>query len=213
MRWNLYLITEEKLSNGRKTLEIVREAAAGGVDVIQLREKKMGLHQRYHLGLKVKEITDRGGITLIVNDRVDLALALDAHGVHLGQKDMPLPAAREIMGENKIIGISVSTVDEARRAEEHGADYLGVGAVYETDSKNVNNDRAGIGAERINEIDRVVNIPIIAIGGLDISNVHSVIKNGADGIAVISALTKADNIEKKTRKFKEKILELKKGVK
>lgn len=213
MRWNLYLVTEEKLSNGRKTLEIVREAAAGGVDVIQLREKKMGLHQRYHLGLKVKEITDRGGITLIVNDRVDLALALDAHGVHLGQKDMPLPAAREIMGENKIIGISVSTVDEARRAEEHGADYLGVGAVYETDSKNVNNDRAGIGAERINEIDRVVNIPIIAIGGLDISNVHSVIKNGADGIAVISALTKADNIEKKTRKFKEKILELKKGVK
>lgn len=213
MRWNLYLITEEKLSNGRKTLEIVREAAAGGVDVIQLREKKMGLHQRYHLGLKVKEITDRGGITLIVNDRVDLALALDAHGVHLGQKDMPLSAAREIMGENKIIGISVSTVDEARRAEEHGADYLGVGAVYETDSKNVNNDRAGIGAERINEIDRVVNIPIIAIGGLDISNVHSVIKNGADGIAVISALTKADNIEKKTRKFKEKILELKKGVK
>ncbi len=212
LNWDLYLITEEKLSAGRSTLEVVREAVNGGVDVIQLREKNLPLRERFRLGQKIKKITEQTDIDFIVNDRVDLALALDADGVHLGQSDLPLIEARRILGEDKIIGISGHTFKEIELAERDGADYLGVGAVFSTDSKQVDSSKDGIGPAGITKISEKSNLPIIAIGGLNKDNCCQVIESGADTISVISAITKAANISEETKIFKDKIISAKRGA-
>lgn len=209
--WDLYLITEEKLSAGRSSLEVVREAIAGGVDVIQLRDKDLSLRERFSLGIELKKITEQAGVDFIVNDRVDLALALDADGIHLGQDDFPVNEARNILGEDKIIGISAYTLEESVLAEAGGADYLGVGAVFSTDSKKVDEDKNGIGISGIRRISEKSNIPIVAIGGLNKENCCQVIRSGADTISVISAITKAVNIAEETKIFKNKIITTKRG--
>jgi thiamine-phosphate pyrophosphorylase len=203
LNWDLYLITEESLSAGRKSLEVVREAAAAGIDVIQLREKNLSLREKFQLGEQIKKICDRSGIDLIVNDRLDLAQALDADGVHLGQSDLPLQAARRILGPDKIIGLSAWRNQEITAAEAEGADYLGVGAIFKTKSKHLNSDKNGIGLQRLAEIRQRTNLPLIAIGGLNKNNAPQVIKNGADCISVITALTRAERIENETREFKQ----------
>ncbi|OEG62793.1 thiamine-phosphate diphosphorylase [Halanaerobium congolense] len=203
LNWDLYLITEESLSAGRKTIEVVKEAAAAGVDVIQLREKNLSLREKFKLGQQIKKICSRYQITLIVNDRLDLALALDADGVHLGQSDLPLRSARKILGPNKIIGLSACRDQEITQAEADGADYLGVGAIFKTKSKQLNSDKNGIGLQRLAEIKKRTDLPLIAIGGLNKSNAPQVIKSGADCISVITALTKAEKIENETREFKQ----------
>ncbi|MBM7624575.1 thiamine phosphate synthase [Sporohalobacter salinus] len=211
--WNLYLVTEEEMSAGRSTLEVVESAIAGGVDVIQLRDKEGDLSYRYKIGEKIRELTREAGIDFIVNDRVDLALALDADGVHLGQDDLPLSAARKVLGQNKLIGISVANIEEAVKAEEGGADYLGVGAIFTTESKQLKEDRKSVGLKRVKEIKSKIDIPMVAIGGLTKENSNKVISAGADSIAVISALTQAVNIQEKTEQFKAKIKETKREEK
>ncbi len=211
LNWDLYLITEEKLSAGRSTLEVVKEAVAGGVDVIQLREKNLPLRARFSLGLEIRKIARQAGIDFIVNDRVDLALALDADGVHLGQDDFPVKEARKILGEDKIIGISGYTLKEMELAESGGADYLGVGAVFSTNSKQVDRAKDGIGTSGIRRISEKSRLPIVAIGGLNKDNCGKVIESGADTISVISAITKAINISEETSLFKEKIINAKRG--
>lgn len=189
--WRTYLVTQQSLSNDRPTTEIVREAIDGGIDVVQLREKETSARSRYELGLELRDLTAEAGVDLIVNDRVDIARAIDADGVHVGQSDLPVAVARELLGPDAIVGCSTSTVAEAKEAEADGADYLGVGAVYGTSSKDVDEDKDGIGPERIAEIVDAVSIPVVGIGGITADNAGPVVEAGAAGVAVISEITAA----------------------
>ena len=191
--WGTYLVTQESLSAGRTTVDIVEAAIDGGIDAIQLREKETTSRSRYELGRTLREVTRSAGVPLLVNDRADLALALDADGVHVGQSDLPVPVARELLGPDAVIGCSASTVEEALDAERSGADYLGVGAVYGTTSKDVVEDHDGIGPGRVRKIVDAVSIPIVGIGGITASNAGTVIDAGATGVAVISEITAADD--------------------
>ncbi|MEF8853791.1 MAG: thiamine phosphate synthase [Haloarculaceae archaeon] len=200
--WDVYLITQESLSAGRSTREIVEAAIAGGVDVVQLREKDRSARERYHLGRKLRDLTREAGVTFVVNDRVDLARAVDADGVHLGDEDLPVPAARELLGDEAVVGRSVSFVEDAVAAERAGADYLGVGAVYATGSKgDIDDDEHEIGPGRVGEIADAVDIPVVGIGGVTADNAGPVVEAGADGVAVITAVTRADDPEAATREL------------
>ncbi|WP_122090026.1 thiamine phosphate synthase [Halalkalicoccus subterraneus] len=192
--YSTYLVTEADLSAGRSTREIVAAAIDGGIDAVQLREKHTTARERYELGMELREQTREAGIDLLVNDRVDIAAAIDADGVHLGTDDLPIDAARSILGHDAVIGRSVSTVEGARAAKASGADYLGVGAVFTTTSKaDVEATNNGIGVERVAEIASAVDVPVVGIGGVTAENAASVIEAGADGVAVISAITAAED--------------------
>jgi thiamine-phosphate pyrophosphorylase len=192
--WSVYLVTQADRSAGRSTIEVVEAALAGGVGVIQLREKGGSARERYELGRELRARTREADVPLIVNDRVDLAAATDADGVHLGDADIPLAVARERLGPDAIVGRSVSFVDDARRAAEAGADYLGVGAVYATDAtEDIPDEEYAVGPERVRAIAEAVSIPVVAIGGITASNAGAVIEAGADGVAVISAITAAED--------------------
>jgi thiamine-phosphate pyrophosphorylase len=181
---------------------VVEAAIAGGVDVVQLREKDRSARERYHLGRKLRELTREAGVTFVVNDRADIAQAVEADGVHLGDDDLPVPAAREMLGEDAVVGRSVSFVDDAVAAERAGADYLGVGAVYATGSKDdIDDDEHRIGPERVGDIAAAVDIPVVGIGGITADNAGPVAAAGADGVAVITAITRADDPETATREL------------
>jgi thiamine-phosphate pyrophosphorylase len=204
--WGVYLVTQESLSGSRTTRAVVEAAIDGGVDVVQLREKDRSARERYHLGRKLRAFTREAGVTFVVNDRVDLAAAVDADGVHLGDDDLPVTVARERLGEDALVGRSVSFVDDARSAEQAGADYLGVGAVYATGSKDdIDDDEHEIGPERVGEIADAVDIPVVGIGGITADNAAPVVEAGADGVAVITAVTRADDPETATRDLAETV--------
>ena len=189
--WRTYLVTQASLSGDRTTPEIVRAAIDGGIDAVQLREKETSARSRYELGHELRELTAEAGVDLIVNDRIDIAQAIDADGVHVGQSDLPVGVARELLGPDAIVGCSTSTVAAARDAEAAGADYLGVGAVYGTSSKDVDDGKDGVGPERIATIVDAVEIPIVGIGGITADNAGEVVEAGASGVAVISEITAA----------------------
>ena len=191
--YGTYLVTQESISAGRSTVEIVEAAIDGGVDVVQLREKETDANWRYELGLELRELTADAGVDLIVNDRVDIAEAIDADGVHVGQSDLPVAVARELLGPEAIVGCSTATVEEALEAEAAGADYLGVGTVYATTSKDVAEYKDGVGPQRIAEIVDAVSIPVVGIGGITADNAGPVVEAGAAGVAVISEITRADD--------------------
>jgi thiamine-phosphate pyrophosphorylase len=192
--WDVYLVTQASLSAGRTTAEIVADAIDGGVGVVQLREKDRTARERYELGRELRELTREAGVTFVVNDRVDLAQVLDADGVHLGDDDLPVPVARDLLGEDAIIGRSVSTVEDARDAEAAGADYLGVGAVFATGSKDdIDEEEHAVGTDRVAAIAEAVDIPFVGIGGITAENATEVVEAGADGVAVITAITRADD--------------------
>jgi len=198
--WSVYLVTQASRSAGRSTPEVVEAALAGGVGVVQLREKDVPARERYEVGLRLRELTREAGATLLVNDRVDLARAVDADGVHLGDEDLPVPVARDLLGPDAIVGRSVSFVDDAEAAEAAGADYLGVGAIYATDAKeDIPDDEHAVGTERLAAIADAVSIPVVGIGGITPANAADVAAAGADGVAVISAITAAADPERATR--------------
>ncbi|MCU4719522.1 thiamine phosphate synthase [Halapricum hydrolyticum] len=204
--WDVYLVTQASLSEGRDTREIVRAAVDGGVDVVQLREKGVPARERYELGVDLREITREAGVPLIVNDRVDIAQAVQADGVHLGDEDLPVTVARELLGEDAIVGRSVSFVEDAREAERAGADYLGVGAIYATGSKDdIDDEEYAIGLDRLESIVEAVEIPVVGIGGVDADNASEVAAAGADGVAVISAITGAGDPAAATRELSESV--------
>ncbi len=204
--WSVYLVTQESASAGRSTEAVVDAAIEGGAGVVQLREKGATARDRYELGLALRERTREAGVTFVVNDRVDLAAAVDADGVHLGDDDLPVPAARDALGEDAIVGRSVSFPEAAREAEAAGADYLGVGAVYATGSKeDIPEEEYAIGTERLAAIVEAVDIPVVGIGGIDADNAGDVAAAGADGVAVISAITAADDPEAATRDLREAV--------
>jgi thiamine-phosphate pyrophosphorylase len=199
----LYVVTDESLSRGRLTAEIVAAAIRGGADAIQLRAKDLPLREQVAIGRVLRAITREAGVLFIINDRADLAVALDADGIHVGQDDLPADLARKVVGPDKIVGVSAATVEEARIAREMGADYLGVGAIFGTATKS--DAGAPVGPERIGPIKAAVGLPIVAIGGIGRDNAAEVIAAGADGVAVVSAVVAADDPEAAARALKETV--------
>jgi len=211
--WSVYLVTGESLSAGRTTREIVDAAIEGGVGVVQLREKSRTVRERYEMGREIRERCGEAGVTFVVNDRVDLAQALDADGVHLGDDDLPVPVARDLLGEDAVVGRSVSTVAAAEAAEAAGADYLGVGTVYRTQSKDdIPEDEHGVGPERVSEIAAAVDIPLVGIGGITAENAAAVASAGADGVAVITAITRAETPAAATAALRDAVERGRSGV-
>jgi thiamine-phosphate pyrophosphorylase len=196
-----YLVTQSDLSAGRSTAEIVEGALAGGVDAVQVREKDRTAAEQLRIAREIREPTAEAGAALIVNDRVDIAAAVDADGVHLGDDDVPVAVAREQLGPDAIVGRSVSTPEAAREAEAAGADYLGVGAVYTTGSKDVDEENQAIGLEAVEAIADSVEIPFVGIGGVTPERAPEVVAAGADGVAVISAITRAEEPERATEEL------------
>lgn len=203
--YETYLVTQGDLSDGRTTEQIVESALAGGIDIVQVREKDRGVRSQLEIATRLREPTAEAGVPLIVNDRVDVAVAADADGVHLGDDDIPVEVAREQLGDDAIIGRSVSTVEAAKAAEQAGADYLGVGAIYRTGSKDVDDDEHDIGLEVVEAVAEAVDIPFVGIGGITADRATEVVAAGADGVAVISAITQAADPERATRELAEAV--------
>ena len=203
--WRLHVLTDSKASRGRSHLQVAEAAIAGGADVLQLRDKEAPSGMLYLEALQLRKLTRDAKVPFIVNDRLDIALAVDADGVHVGQADLPASVVRKILGPGKIMGVSVATVEEAVRAEKDGADYLGVGPVFEARGTKPDTSEP-LGVDCISRIRRHCRLPIVAIGGIHVDNARKVREAGADGVAVISAIVSADDISSETRRLK-RILE------
>lgn len=194
---SLYLVTD-KSDDVEKFLKTIEEGIKGGVSVVQIREKTADTLDFYNLALKVKEITTKYNVPLIINDRVDVALAIDAEGVHVGQSDMPCDVTRRLVGPNKIVGVSAATIDEAKKAEKDGADYIGSGAVFPTATKD---DAPKITKKDLKEIVNSINIPVVAIGGITLENAHELSDTGIAGLSVVSAIMSSDNPKKSSEEL------------
>lgn len=194
---SLYLVTD-KSDDVEKFLKTIEEGIKGGVTVVQIREKTADTLDFYNLALKVKKITTKYNVPLIINDRVDIALAIDADGVHVGQSDMPCDVTRKLIGEDKILGVSAATVDEAQKAEKDGADYIGTGAVFPTSTKD---DAPEITRKDLKEVVDSINIPVVAIGGITIDNASELNDTGIAGLSVVSAIMSSDNPKESSEKL------------
>ncbi|HGG0417114.1 thiamine phosphate synthase [Clostridium botulinum] len=192
LNYELYLITDRRFLKGRELKKVVEDAILGGVTIVQVREKDVSTREFYNVAKEVKEVTDHYKVPIIINDRLDIAQAINAHGIHLGQKDMQLNIARRILGKDKIIGISVGNIKEALEAENNGADYLGIGTIFPTGSKK--DVDAIIGIDGLSKIKNNISIPSVAIGGINKTNFKDVLNTGIEGISVISAILDEDDI-------------------
>jgi|SRR5665647_314606 len=203
--YTLYLVTDRGLSLGRATVNIVRAAVAGGVTCVQLREKHCSTRAFIEEARALKTLLDaiETKIPLIINDRLDVALAIGADGVHLGQTDMPIADARRLVGAAMIIGISAESIADAIRAEAAGADYIGISPVFTTPTKQ--DTASPLGLEGIRQIRAAVRLPLVAIGGIQQDNAHAVIRAGADGVAVVSAIVSAACPRKAASALKQQI--------
>ncbi len=190
--YTMYLVTDRDVLKGRELCEAIEASIKGGVTLVQLREKDISSLDFYNLAVAVKKITDKHNVPLIINDRIDIALAVDAAGVHVGQSDIPTKVARKIIGEEKILGISAATLEEAKLAEAEGADYLGIGAVFPTDTKK---DARSVSIELLGEIKKSLTVPVVGIGGINENNAELLKESKIDGIAVVSAILGKDDIE------------------
>lgn len=191
--YTLYLVTDRGFLGQRDLARSVKEAILGGVTLVQLREKDVSSLDFYVLAQKVKAVTDHYQIPLIINDRLDIALAVGAAGLHVGQDDLPAAVARRILGPDKILGVSAARLEEALRAQEEGADYLGVGAVFPTATKD---DVRRVAADELQKLKKAVTIPVVAIGGINEQNLPDLRETGIDGIAVVSAILNKEDIQK-----------------
>ncbi|MBU5316623.1 thiamine phosphate synthase [Clostridium bornimense] len=187
----LYLVTDSEILKGRDFYAEIENALRGGVTAVQLREKNCDGKEFLEKAIKLRELTRKYGAWFIINDRIDIALLCDADGVHVGQSDIPAIEARKILGNNRIIGVSARTIEEAKEAELQGADYLGVGAIFPTSTKS---DAKIVTMEQLRAIRESVSIPVIAIGGLTLGRVRLLKQYNIDGYAVISAILKKDDI-------------------
>lgn len=196
--YSLYLVTNRAGKTEEEFITTIEQAILGGVTVVQLREKDLSTGKFYRLASKVKELTSKYDIPLIINDRLDIALAIDADGVHVGQSDMPGDIVRSIIGKDKIVGISAATIKDTIKAEKDGADYIGSGAIFPTQTK----DADCITIDYLKEIVNAVNIPIIAIGGLTEDNIESLVNTNIGGISLVSAIMESNNPKKTVQKLK-----------
>lgn len=195
----LYAVTDRSWLNGKSLEEQVEEALKGGITCLQLREKNLDEEAFIEEAKKIKRLTDAYKVPFIINDNVKVALAVDADGVHVGQRDMAAQDVRAQLGPNKILGVSAQTVQQAIKAQEAGADYIGVGAMFTTSTKK---DANATSRETLKEIRNNVHIPIVAIGGINKENLMELAGYGADGIAVVSAIFAQKNIGEATRTLK-----------
>jgi len=199
----VYVLTDRGLARGRAEQEVVRAAIDGGATAIQLRWKTGSLRDAVSVGRDLREMCRVADVMFVVNDRVDLALALDADAVHLGDEDLPIREARQIVGESIIIGYSPATLVDALQAPRLGADYLGVGPVYGTSTKSDAGEAVGV--RRIEEVCAAISIPVVGIGGINADNAADVIRNGAAGVAVISSVVAADDVRAATMRLKHAV--------
>ncbi len=201
----LYLVTDSTGFLEEDFLARVEKACRGGITLLQLREKERSGREYFRLALKVKEIANRYHIPLLIDDRVDIAFAAGADGVHVGQSDLPVKEARRLLGPHKIIGATAKTVPQALEAQEQGADYLGVGAIFPTTTKVVT---ILTPVETLNQICRAVSIPVAAIGGLNAQNLSILQNSPISGVSVVSAIMKQEDPEKAARELKKAVLSL-----
>ena len=197
----LYVLISSSIAT-KSVIETTRLVIDGGADAIQLREKTISDREFITLAEEVREITTKNGTLLIINDRVHIARKINADGVHLGQQDMSASEARNIIGDEKVIGVSTHSVIQAKQAQKDGADYIAIGPIYPTRTKDY---EPSVGIEIIREISEAVNIPFIAIGAITLDNLDEVLKAGASRIAVCSAIIGSKDIYSSTRQFKEKL--------
>lgn len=201
----LYAVTDSMWLQGRTLPEVVEEALKGGATFMQIREKELPYNEFVQLARKVKAVTDRYHVPYVIDDEVEIAKEIDADGVHIGQSDKDLIEARKILGQDKIIGVSAETVEQAVEAEKNGADYLGVGSIFTTSTKL---DAQAVSLNTLYEICKAVSIPVVAIGGITVDNILQLKGTGVDGVAVVSAIFAAENIKRSTETLLELAREL-----
>jgi thiamine-phosphate pyrophosphorylase len=201
---DVYPVTCEELSEGRSNLEVLEAVIRGGSKIIQLREKEYQKKDLYHLALKFREMTARAGVLLIINDHVDIALGVEADGVHLGQDDLPLRVARQLAPE-LLIGASTHSLEQALQAEKNGADYINIGPIFSTKTKE--GVESSLGPEAIARISPHIEVPFTVMGGINEENLDLVLANGAQRVAMVTAITRAADIAAKIRALREKIIE------
>jgi thiamine-phosphate pyrophosphorylase len=206
---SLYLVADVEFAAGRDLAYLAGEAVLGGVTIVQLRAKGSGTREFLELASRMAAALKRRSVPFIINDRIDIALACGADGVHLGQDDMPPDKARQLIGRSKIIGVSVNTLKEAREAERLGADYIGLGPIYATTTKDTG--LLVLGPEGIRRMRPKIGIPIIAIGGINAGNAADVMKAGAAGIAVVSAILGAPDARKAASILKKRVRPCREG--
>lgn len=202
LSYKMYLVTDLFGGTEEELLGKVEKALEGGVTLVQLREKEADGKEFYERSLRLKKLLDRFHVPLIINDRVDVALAVGASGVHVGQDDLPLKVVRSLVGD-MIVGVSVRTVQEAQKAVEDGADYIGVGSVFPTSTKL---DAKGITKEELIEITESIRIPAVAIGGITAENIENLNGTGIRGAAVVSAILKSQDPKKAAEELNEKLV-------
>lgn len=191
----LYLVTDRGYLRGSTLSEQVEESIKGGATFIQLREKNLSFNEFLDEGRAIKRVTDKYNIPFVINDNIEVALELNADGVHVGQSDMNAKDCRKLIGEEKILGVSAQTVEQALLAEKNGADYIGVGAIFKTNSKD---DADEVSIETLKNISEAVNIPVVAIGGISKENILKLKEANIDGVALISAIFSEEDIKKAT---------------
>lgn len=198
--YSLYLVTDRRYKNGRALEEAVGQAIEGGCTMVQLRENSITSAEFYSEARAVKQITDRYGIPLIINNRADIALAVNAAGVHIGQSDIPAAPVRMMIGQDRLLGVSVTSLREALKAQEDGADYLGVGAMLPTKTKE---DAKIVPVSELCRIRQAVKLPIVVIGGIRRENAAKFLRLGADGLAVISAILAQPDIRQAAEELRD----------
>ncbi len=204
---SLYLVTDPDLTMGRPLTKIIEEAVVGGVTMVQIREKNASTLEFYNFAMEVKSILKKHNIPLIINDRMDIAIAVDAEGLHIGQSDIPYSIARKLLGKTKIIGLSVETVEQAREANNLDVDYIGLSPVFSTNTKlDINTP---LELKGIKEIASFTKHKTVAIGGINTKNAASIIENGADGLAVVSAIISHENPQFAAQELKSIIMSAK----
>ncbi len=196
--YKLYLVTDRDVLGDRDLVEAVEAAIKGGATIVQLREKSCSSLEFYELALQVKSVTSKYNVPLVINDRLDIALAIKADGLHIGQEDLPLSIARKLVGEERIIGVSATTIDEAILAEQQGADYVGIGSMYPTSTKL---DAKHVTINELQLIREALSIPIVGIGGIDEENVKELIDTNIEGVAIVSAILGKEDIRSATEKI------------
>ncbi len=198
--YTLYIVTDRELMSTKTLEEAVEQAIKGGCTLVQLREKTASSREFYQTALNIKAITDKYKVPLIINDRVDIALAIDADGVHVGQSDLPAAVVRKIIGKDKILGVSAGCAEKAIEAQREGADYIGVGALFSTSTKT---DAKSVSKETLMKIIKEVSIPVVGIGGINEQNAAQLKNTGIDGIAVVSAIIAQKDIKLSAEKMLE----------
>lgn len=200
--FGLYIVTRSQPELGRDHYDVALAAIEGGATAIQLRVKKRPMGQALQIATAIHKLTTEAGIPLIINDHVGIAMASKAEGLHVGPDDISVPSARRMLGNSLIIGKSTSKHDEAIKAEQESASYVGVGPIFATDSKP---GKPAVGIQQIAKVKAVVNIPVVAIGGIDVGNLAECIEAGADGVAVISTVAMADDMVAATAKLRREL--------